>query len=78
MWIWAWRAPAVIASAVEVPAIDSERSTSAASDLTWLAASEDAVTSVVWASRAPDRTEAAVALPAAESVRSTSADNALI
>ena len=61
-----------------VPAIDSERSTSAASDLTWLAASADAVTSVVWASRAPDRTEAAVALPAAESVRSTSADSDLI
>ena len=33
------RAPEVTASAVEVPAVDSERSISAASDLTWLAAS---------------------------------------
>ena len=72
------RAPAVTASAVEVPAIDSERSTSAASDLTWLAASADAVTSVVCASRAPARTDAAVASPAAESVRSTSAASDLI
>ena len=65
-------------SAVAVPAIDSERSTSAASDLTWLAASADAVTSVVCASRAPARIEAAVALPAADSVRSTSAASDLI
>ena len=75
---WASRAPAVTASAVAVPAIDSERSTSAASDLTWLAASAEAVTSVVCASRAPARTDAAVAAPAAESVRSTSADSDLI
>ena len=75
---WASRAPAVIASAVAVPAIDSERWTSAESDLTWLAASVDALTSVIWASRAPDRIDAAVALPAADSVRSTSAASALI
>ena len=51
---WASRAPVVIDSAVALPAIDSERCTSAASDLTWLAASADAVTSVLWASRAPE------------------------
>ena len=38
--------PATIASAVEVPAIDSERSMSADSDLAWLAASDEAVTMV--------------------------------
>ena len=76
--LWASRAPAVMASAVDVPAIESERSTSAASDLTWLAASADAVTSVVCASRAPATIELAVAEPAAESVRSTSADSDLI
>ena len=58
--------------------MESERSTSAASDLTWLAASAEAVTSVVCASRAPATIELAVAEPAAESVRSTSADSDLI
>ena len=53
----------MIASAAAEPAIDSDCSTSAASDLTWPAASAEALTSVVCASRAPDRTEAAVALP---------------
>jgi len=51
---WASRAPDVIASAVPLPAIESVRCMSAASDLTWLAASADAVTRVFWASRAPD------------------------
>jgi hypothetical protein len=41
--------------------------------LTWLAASEDAVTSVVCVSRALLRIAAAVSAPTAESVRSTSA-----
>src|ERR1700736_5753350 len=58
--------------------MDNVRSTSAANDLTWLAASDDAVTRVVWTSRAPERIEAAVAVPAAESVRSTSAASDLI
>ena len=51
--VWASRAPAVIESAVVVPMADSDRWTSAASDLTCLAASDEAATSVVWASRAP-------------------------
>ena len=59
--------------AVAFPAADKLRSTSAASDLTWLAASAEALTSVDWASRAPVTMESAVALPAAESVRSISA-----
>jgi len=71
-------ASAVIDSAVVAPASDSERCTSAVSVLTWLAASEDAVTSVVCTSRAPARIEAAVAEPAADSVRSTSAASPLI
>ena len=49
------------------------RSTSIASDLTWLAASVDAVISVFCASRAPVVIDSAVALPAIESERSTSA-----
>ena len=51
--VWASRAPAVSASAVDAPTVDSDRSISAAIDLTWLAASDEALTSVVWASRAP-------------------------
>ena len=53
---WASRALVRIDSAVAVPAADSVRSTSAASDLTWLRASAEAATSVLWASRAPART----------------------
>ena len=49
---WASRAPDVMDSAVAVPAADSERSTSAASDLICETASDEADTSVVWASRA--------------------------
>ena len=51
---------------------------SAGSVLIWLAASADAVTSVLCASRAPVTMEPAVAVPAADSVRSTSADSDLI
>ena len=65
-------------SAVDVPAIDSERCTSAVSVLIWLAVSVDVVTSVLWASRAPASMEAAVAEPAAESVRSMSVASDLI
>ena len=70
---WASRAPEVIASAVAVPAIDNERSMSAASDLTWSAASVEAATSVFCASRAPAVTDSAVAVPATDNERSTSA-----
>src|SRR3984957_3114425 len=82
--VWASRAPAVIDSAVEapavvivsavkVPAIDNERWTSAASVLMCSAASEAAVTRVFWASRAPATIDPAVEVPTADSVRSTSA-----
>src|SRR6185436_7661958 len=60
------RAPVVIDSAEALPAIESERSTSAASDLTWLDASVDAVRSVLWASRAPAVIASAVDVPAIE------------
>jgi hypothetical protein len=69
---WASRAPVVTASAVDDPASDSERSTSAVSDLTWFAASEDALTSVFWASRALAVMASAVEVPAIDSERSTS------
>ena len=61
------RAPAVMNSAVEVPAADSDRCTSSASDLTCSAASDEAVTSVVWASRAPAMIDSAVEVPAVDS-----------
>jgi hypothetical protein len=52
-----------------LPAIESERSTSAASDLTWVDASADAVRRVLWASRAPAVIASAVDVPAIESER---------
>ena len=58
-----WRA------AVSAPTAVRVRSTSMASDLTWLAASDEAVTSVFWASRAPAVIASAVAVPAVESER---------
>ena len=54
--------------------MDRLRSTSLASDLTWLAASDEAVTNMLCAARAPVTTEFAVAAPAADSVRSMSDD----
>ena len=54
-------------SAVAVPAIDSERSISAASVRTRLVASVDAPASVLWASRAEATMDSAVAVPAVES-----------
>ncbi len=71
------RAPDVIDSAVEVPAIDSERCTSAVSVLTWLAASAEAVTSVLCASRAPATIDSAVEVPAIDSERWMSAASVL-
>jgi len=55
---------AVSVSAVEVPAIDSDRWISVASALTLSATSDEAVTSVVRASRAPAVMSGPFALPA--------------
>src|SRR5258708_32351944 len=57
--------------------MDSDRSISAANDLTLLAASVEAVTSEVWTSRAPAIIDAAGAEAAAESACSTAAANVL-
>ena len=57
-----------------LPAAESVRSTSAASDLICEAASEEAETSVVWASRALVRIEPAAPVPTAVRAASTSAD----
>ncbi len=54
--------------------MDNDRSMSTASDLTWLAASLEAVTSVAWASRALVRIEFAAPVPTAVRARSTSAE----
>ena len=62
-------------SAVAEPAMDRLRSTSLASDLTWVAESAEAVVSMLCAARAPVTTESAVAEPAADSVRSISDDS---
>ena len=58
---------------MEVPAAESVRSTSADNDLTWLAASAEAVTRVDCASRALVRIEFAAPVPTAVRARSTSA-----
>ena len=76
--LWASRALAVTDSAVDVPASDRERSTSAASDLTWLAASEDAVTSVDLGFAGAGENRRGGGVPAAVSVRSTSSASNLI
>ena len=60
-----------------MPAIESERCTSADSALIWLAASVEAVTSVLCASRAPAVIDSAVAVPAIDSERCTSAVSVL-
>ena len=75
--VWASRAPARTEAAVAVPAAVSVRSTSAASDLIWEAASEEADTSVVWASRELVRIEFAAPVPTAVREASTSADVSL-
>ena len=64
-------------AAVSAPTAVNVRSTSAASDLTWLAASEEAATRVVWASRAPAMIALADAECAVESARSISAERDL-
>ena len=60
-----------------LPAAESVRSTSAASDLIWPAASEEADTSVACASRAEVRIELAAPVPTAVSAVSTSAEVSL-
>jgi hypothetical protein len=62
---------------VALPAAESVRSTSAASDLICIAASEEADTSVVWASRELVRIEFAAPVPTAVSDASTSAEVSL-
>ena len=59
---------------MEVPAAESVRSISPDNDLTWLAASAEAVTRVDCASRALVRIEFAAPVPTAVRARSTSAE----
>ena len=67
--VWASRAPDRTEAAVALPAAESVRSTSAASDLICEAASAEAATSVDWASRALVRIEFAAPVPTAVRAR---------
>ena len=73
--VCASRALLRIEAAVSAPTEVSVRSTSVASDLTWLAASDDALTSVFCASRAQDVIVSAEDVPAIDSERCKSAAN---